>query len=74
MLNEFVTLKTEVENLWTRTQDYFDENQSKIETSSRNDFINKSFLLSSQSDPDRVILQQQCEIEFLNKLSKRFII
>ena len=74
MLNEFVTLKTEVENLWTRTQDYFDENQSKIETSSRNDFINNSFLLSSQSDPDRVILQQQCEIEFLNKLSKRFII
>ena len=65
MHSEFVALKAEVENIKAKTQDHFDENQRKIGASSRNDSVNNSFPLSSHSDPDMVILQQQSEIEFL---------
>ena len=65
MHSEFVALKAEVENFKAKAQDYFDENQSKIGASSRNDSVNNSFPLSSHGDPERIILQQQREIEFL---------
>ena len=65
MHSEFVALKAELENFKAKTQDYFDENQSKIGASSRNDSVNNSFLLSSHCDPEKIIVQQQREVDFL---------
>ena len=69
---EFVALKAEVRDIGKKTHTCFDENPSKAGVSLRDELINNSFPSPSQQkpspshiDPERVILQQQREIDFL---------
>ena len=71
---EFVALKAEVGDIGKKTRICFDENPSKAGASLRDELINNSFPPPSQqkpspspshSDAERVILQQQREIDFL---------
>ena len=61
---EMVILKAEVENVRTKTQE-IEEKQKKSGANLRDELIHSSHALPSHIDPERIISEQQREIEFL---------
>ena len=64
MHTEMVVLKAEVEKMRTKTQD-IEEKQKKSGANLRDELIHNSYTLPSHIDPERIISEQQREIEFL---------
>ena len=61
---EMVILKAEVENVRTKTQE-IEEKQKKSGANLRDELIHNSYALPFHIDPERIISEQQREIEFL---------